>query len=207
MKLLRLSTNYETGNQTEATLSGAQSQVLLRTLTSFLVETWEWIRRPETSLVVGRYTSQLPVDGQLALTELKKHFGKSALLHNLRNRFTSHFPKSTDVLTAFEAVPQDEDWSWYVADDHTNSFYLSCEMVVGSGLFALTRANSQDEQFKIVLNEVIHVTNLFWEFLVALLTTVLKAIVPPRPLHEIAFDVHDAVNGKAFAIPFYVEGI
>jgi len=208
MKILRFSTNYRTEQPVDAMVSGAQSQVILRSLLGVLVEAWEWQRRPETRLLVGRkYLDLMPTEAQEAHAELNKHFGASGMLYNIRNRFSYHHPTTADLIAAFDQTPADEDWAWYVSGEHTNSLYLSCELVVGRGVLNMTGEQDYEKGYVRLLREAMAVANAMNVFLVELLTAAVKANLPATPSLSPKMKIENAIDGKTFAIPFYVEGL
>jgi hypothetical protein len=122
-RLLIFSTNHETSNELEKTLSAAQSQAILRFLFGTAAESWEMLRRPENQKIIGTdYIKSMPVAGVEAYEKLKQLFGKSNLLHRIRNYLVFHFPCPKTVEAAFTEVPDAEDWAWYVSTNYSNSF-------------------------------------------------------------------------------------
>ena len=208
IKLIRFSTNRAAANPVEARIGEAQSQIILRSLFGVIAETWEWLRRPESQRLVGRkYLPMMPEEAAEAYASLKRSFGGSGLLHNLRNRFSYHHPSTDDLARAFTSVPEDADWSWYVASDHTNSLYLSCETVVGYGVAGLASAADANAGFAAILRETITVANALNAFITSLLALAVRSnfgeTVHPSP----SLEVTDAPDGREFVLPFFAEGV
>ena len=67
-------------------MSGGQSQTILRVLFGALAEAWETVKRPVNQKLIGSdYIKSIDPEGVAAYADLKRHFGKSNLLHKLRN--------------------------------------------------------------------------------------------------------------------------
>jgi hypothetical protein len=91
--------------------------MILRLLFGAMAEAWEMVKRPIHRKLIGRdYLPHLDPGGVVAYEALTKHFGRSNLLHLLRNTLVFHMPSSADLEAAFEDVPEDEDWAWYPSD-------------------------------------------------------------------------------------------
>lgn len=208
VRLLRFATNHAQDGSLEERISGAQSQVVLRALCGVLVEAWEWLKRPESNLLVGRtYLPLLPEESQAAYAELKKHFGGSGLLHQLRNRFLYHYPTTDDIDAAFANAPAEEDWAWYVSDEHTNSIYLSCELVVGRGTMRLADAADHQAGLSRIAGEAVRVANGMTEFLTGLLAVAVQTNFPASPPRSVALRIEDAPDAGQFVLPFFAEGL
>jgi hypothetical protein len=207
VKLVRFSCNKDPANPTEHLVSGAQTQVIVRVLYGVLVEAWEFINRRANQKIIGvTYLPLMEQAGQNALSELKKHFGRSNLLHKLRNNFAFHYPRGEDVETAFAAVPDDEPWEWYLAGANTNSFYFSCDMVISFGIVNATGEPSVAGAYSKVMGEVMHVANLMPQFAMFLIKAILTkhhgpAILNPEPQTVI----RDAPALETFWLPFYAS--
>ena len=207
MKLLRLATNHPDDGSLEFRMSSAQSQMLLRSLCGALVETWEWIKRPDSQRLIGlTYLARMEPEPVEAYAALKKHFGSSGLLHSLRNQSAFHFPHTEHVEKAFCAVAEDEDWSWYPSDTHVNSFYWSCEMVVGHAATQLTGQADSAAAFARIAGDMIIVANNLGDFLSGLLAAVVRSHVPARPEQTVALEAKGLPNARDFRLPFFTEG-
>src|ERR1700730_673500 len=97
-KIVIFSLNYESDSEIENTFSAGQSQTILRLLFGALAEAWEMVKRPINQKLIGKdYIGLIKADGRAAYDELKDHFGKSNLLHNIRNFFAYHHPSAHEL--------------------------------------------------------------------------------------------------------------
>lgn len=210
IKLVTFSTNKDPEDPIEGRVSAAQSQIILRFLFGTLVEIWEFLRRSGNQKIIGRYLPRLDKDGTASNDMLKKYFGHSNLLYKLRNHFSYHYPSTNQVEEGFEAIPEDDEglpWEWYLSETNTNSFYFSCEMVVGFGVIKQVEGEPHlMAAFGKVMKEVIQVANTMQYFLMPLMGAILF-----KHFGESILDVHpgttitDAPGLHEFWIPFFAE--
>jgi hypothetical protein len=81
------------------------------------------------------------------------------LLHRLRNTIVYHYPENAQLTTAFEDVPDDEDWAWHPSATINNSFYLAPDLVITASILRLTGETDTEKAFKQVMDIVIPVSN------------------------------------------------
>jgi transcriptional regulator with XRE-family HTH domain len=206
IKLVRFSTNSDPTNPIEERVSAAQSQLILRCLVGVLVEAWEFIRRPINQKIIGSYLISISDDGMTSYDKLKKQFGKSGLLYNLRNNFLYHYPTPAELDKAFAQIPADEDWEWYLSEANTNSFYFSCELAIGYGIMSATGEPLHIGAFGTVMQEVMQAANTLPYFLMPLIDALLtkhlgKAILNPQP----GTIIENAPKLGEFWIPFFAD--
>jgi hypothetical protein len=206
LKLVRFSTSKDSVDPIEARVSAAQSQIILRCLIGVFVEAWELIRRPLNQKIIGGYLKDIGDDGRAEYDKLKKHFGKSGLLYKLRNSFLYHYPKPEDVEQAFEWIPEDEEWEWYLSEANTNSFYFSCELALGYGIMNATGEPLHIFAFGTVMQEATKVADALPYFLMPLMRAILfkhlgTKILDPQPGTVIS----NAPKIEEFWIPFFAE--
>jgi hypothetical protein len=204
MKLVRFSTNSDPTNPIEERISAAQSQLILRCLIGVLVEAWEFIRRPMNQKIIGTQLENIDDDGRTSYDKLKKQFGKSGLLYDLRNNFLYHNPKPAALDKAFESIPADEDWEWYLSEANTNSFYFSCELAMGYAIMGATGEPLHIGAFGTVMQEVMQAANTLPYFLMPLMKAILtkhlgEAILKPHP----GTIIENAPQLGQFWIPFF----
>lgn len=204
IKLVRFSTNSDPTNPIEERVSAAQSQLILRCLIGVLVEAWEFIRRPINQKIIGNYLKDIDDDGRTSYDKLKKQFGKSGLLYDLRNGFLYHYPKAAALDKAFDSIPDDEDWEWYLSEANTNSFYFSCELAIGYGIMSATGEPLHIGAFGTVMQQVMQAANTLPYFLMPLMKAILtkhlgEAILRPQP----GTVIENAPQLGQFWIPFF----
>jgi hypothetical protein len=206
MKLVRFSVSKDPGDPIEARVSAAQSQIILRSLIGVFAEAWEFIRKPINQKIIGKYLPTIDGNGRASYEELKKHFGKSGLLHQLRNNYVYHYPSSKKLETAFEWIPEDEEWEWYLSHANTNSFYFSCELAVGYGIMQTTDEPLHIGAFGVVMQQVTGIANCMPYFLMPLMRAILTVhlgdrILDPKP----GTTIKNAPKLDEFWIPFFAE--
>ena len=208
IKLIRLSTNYEAAEDVEGRLSSAQSHILLRSLYGAITEAWEWLKRPESQRLIGlEYLNNLHVDARTAYALLKSYFGGSNTLNLVRNRYAYHYPTTDDLRQAFESVPENEDWSWYISEENTNSFYLSCEIVVGYGAIGVVGEPDQNDGLNRLLKETMSVANALNDFLAGLLAAMVRSNFSKFPARTLALELSAAPDGRSSALHFFFENL
>jgi hypothetical protein len=206
-KLLMLSLNYHSDNDTENTLSIGQSQTILRFLFGALAEACDMVQRPINQKLIGTdYIKVIDVGGVTAYDNLKKHFGETNLLHKLRNTIAYHHPLGHELDAAFEDVPEDEDWAWYPSDTINNSFCLASDMVISAGILRITGETDTAKAFGKIMNEVVSVSNIMTDFFLFLMRAIVTrhlgdAVLSPR--RGTGTKVANASNLYKFAIPFF----
>jgi hypothetical protein len=104
-KLLIYATRLDPKDEVEQHATGVQTQMLVRIAVSLAFEAWRLIETRFLSNPLAKdYMGRLDRDGLQALEELKRHFGKSALLSAIRNNFGFHYPETADAEAAFLAA-------------------------------------------------------------------------------------------------------
>jgi hypothetical protein len=211
-KLVIFSTNKDPADPIEGRVSAAQSQVILRILTGTVAETWEFLRKPANQKIIGSYLHLLDKDGTASREELNKYFGGSHLLHDLRNKFSYHFPSPDEIERGFEAVPDDDNlpWEWYISDTNTNSFYFSSEMAMGFG--AISQGQVQGESLiaaaRKLTGEPVRVANRMQYYLMPLMRVILLKHFGPSILEDKpGTTITDAPPLYEFWIPFFAESL
>jgi len=207
IRLLTFSTNYDSENGIENTLSAAQSQMILRFLFGATAEAWEMVKRPAHQRLIGTdYIKTMPPDGVAAYESLNKLFGGSNLLHKIRNTLAFHLPAAHVVESAFDDVPDDEDWAWYVATSHSNSFYLASDYMITSGIIKETGEPDVAKAFCRAMDEVITASKELIEFFSQLMGAIVLRHLGPgtlSPAEGSGIIIAGAPGLRTFAIPFF----
>ncbi len=206
LKLIRLSSRFESTSEVEHKLSAAQTHILLRALFGTLYEAWAWQTRKDMGPLIARYLSKMPVEPQAARKTLSKHFGNGGTMDTLRNKYSFHSPTTAMLDQTFATMPKDEDWSWYVTDEHSSTLMLSCETVLGYGVAGEGKGANVNDGFGNVLSVVIDVANAMNEFMTELAVVALRSNLREKP-RQSDIKIEHAPQLKDTALPFYIEGI
>jgi hypothetical protein len=204
IRLAKMSSNVTPKHEVESRLSAGQSHILLRSLYGALVEAWEWIRK-NRPVITNVYLPGMSDMGVAAYRELNRRFGRSGLLHTIRNEFSYHYPDAAQMCSAFASVPEDEDWSWYVSKDLANSFWMLSELVVGYGTMTTTGKADPAVGFKVIMDETFAVADLLQDFLMSVLQSLLDRNFSDRLRPPLVQTVTDAPSALEFWIPFYTD--
>ena len=206
LKLIRLSSSFESASEVENKLSAAQTHILLRALFGTLHEAWVWQTRKDMGPLIASYLPKLSPESIAARKTLSKQLSSGGTLESLRNGYSFHSPTTRMLDETFAAMPDEEDWSWYLSDEYSSTLMLSCETVLGYGVAVEGKGADLNAGFSNVLSEVIGVANAMNEFMTALVVVVLSSNLPERPKQSPVLVKH-APQLKDAALPFYIEEI
>ena len=210
-KLAILSTNYNSKDEVENTLSAAQSLMLVRTVAGVLHETWDGIiRKHFLSSPDGRpYLDGMNEDGKQSLEALKRLFGKSGLLANIRNDFAFHYPKLDDMEAACQSAAsdseQDPDWHWYFAKSGWNSFYFLSEIIVMHGILKSSGCDDFASAQQRLMQEMRTANNEMVTLLQCLIASMWTKNVGKDFEAIVVAKLHGAPNLFEFALPYFFD--
>jgi hypothetical protein len=206
LKLYTFSSNKDPENPIEERLSAAQSHIILRVLFGVLYETWKVIRN--NKIIINRYKTAIDDDGKRSYETLTEYFHKSSLLDRLRHNFSYHLPNAKVVEETFKSMPDNEEgWEWYLSHSNTNSFYFSCELIMGYGVINQASAKTSPKD---ALQEVLIEVRLVAETMPYFIMPLVRAIL----LKHFGESILDTLPGATirgapllfdFWIPFFAE--
>ena len=206
LKLIRLSSSFESASEVENKLSAAQTHILLRALFGTLHEAWRWQTRKDMGPLIASYLPKLSDDSQAARKTLSKRLGSGGTMDALRNRYSFHSPTTAMLDETFAVMPEGEDWSWYVTNEYSSTLMMSCETVLGYGVAGEGKGADPNDGFGNILSEVMGVANAMNEFMSGLMAIALRSNLPKNPKRS-AVTIAHAPQLKDAALPFYIEGI
>lgn len=204
VKLVRFSTNHDPENHIEENASGTQSQIVLRFLMAVLSEACVYFEDRKDLIAV--YLPDIHKEGQEAYAKLQESFDKKGLLRLIRNNYLYHYPNDKNVEKAFEAIPEDAPWEWYLSHANTNSIYLSSEMVLGYGMMNATGKAASLEAFGTVMAKTMELANTMPDFLMRLVEAICFKYLGEdvtKPQARTVFS--DAPELGTFWLPFFAE--
>ena len=204
MKLVMFSSNKDPADQIEATASGMQTYLVLRSLVGVLAEACVYLENRVA--LIEKYLPSIDKEGQEAYAELSKSFDDKALLRLIRHNFLYHYPNEKVVDKAFRAAPEDEQWEWYLSQANTNSLYQSCEAVLGYGLMQITGEPDWTRAYEMVLKKAMELADVMPEFLMRLIGTIIVQhlggnILAPQK----GTTIRGAPHVQEFWVPFFAR--
>jgi hypothetical protein len=203
-KLVRFSTNHDPEDSVEGNASGTQSQIILRFLIAVLSEACVYFEDRQD--LIEQYLPDIHEEGREAYDKVQGFFDKKGLLRMIRNNYLYHYPNDKNVEKAFEAIPEDDPWEWYLSHANTNSMYLSSELVLSYGMMNATGKSTTAEAFDVVMKRTMELANTMPDFLMRLVEVICvkylgKDILRPQGRTVI----NDAPGLGTFWLPFYTE--
>jgi len=205
MKLLVFATNHMPDEKVHATVSAAQSHVILKLLIGTLNEAWELIRKNFLESLPGRqYLPRLSQEGQAALTALKQQFGRSNLLNKIRSNCAFHNPEEKDVEAAFQRASADEDWDLYLSPLNTNTSYFVADMVMSYGMLAHADDAERMHAFREVMKQANEAVDAIGDFIGACMVAIIAQHLPEAEAEEVLL-VANAPKITEVFLPFYIE--
>jgi hypothetical protein len=204
IKLVRFSSNRDPENPIEESASGVQTQIILRFLIGVLSEGCVYFEERHDLIV--QYLPDIHDEGRDAYKNLQGFFDRKGLLRMIRNNYLFHYPNDKNVQRAFEAIPEDQPWEWYISHANTNSIYMSSELVIGYGMMNVTGKSDPLEAFVEVMDRTMALANTMPDFLMRLVEVICvkylgKDILKPRA----GTVIQDAPELGTFWIPFYAH--
>jgi hypothetical protein len=124
----------------------------------------------------------------------------------IRNNYLYHYPNDKNVEKAFEAIPEDETWEWYLSYANKNSMYLSAEMVLGAGMMNVTGKENPAEAFGEVMAKTMELSNAIPSFLMPLTKVICVKYLGADVLNSRSHtNIEGAPNLGTFWLPFYAH--
>lgn len=204
VKLVRFSSNRDPKNHIEENASGTQTQIILRFLIAVLSEACVYFEDRED--LIAQYLPDIHEEGREAYAKVQAFFDKKGLLRMIRNNYLYHYPNDKNVEKAFEAIPEDQPWEWYLSHANTNSLYLSSELVLAHGMMNATGKPDPLEAFDDVMAETMALANTLPDFLMRLVEAICFKYLGKDVLKPQARTVFsDAPELGTFWISFFAE--
>jgi hypothetical protein len=147
--------------------------------------------------------------GKKSLEALKKLFGKSGLLANIRNEFAFHYPKIEDMEAACQSAAadaeQDSDWHWYFAKSGWNSFYFLSEIIVMHGILRSAGCDNFASAQQRLMQEMRIANNEVVTLLQCLIASMWAKNVGEDFQATVVAKLHGAPNLFTFSLPYFFD--
>jgi hypothetical protein len=209
-KLLTFATNITPAEELEQHASGAQTQMLVRLTVGALNEAWELVRTRFIETTMAKdYLSRLDEAGREAFTSLKRQFGGSNLLSQIRKNYAFHYPSSDDVDQALDAICDNDELSrllnLYFSRHGFNSLFLISDLVFMQGIAHKLGEYDLHEAQKKLMGEVSTASINLIEFARAFAAAAWRKHFGWEMLAKDMVTVADAPNVDNVWLPFFVE--
>lgn len=120
-----------------------QASIIARIIIGKLYESWVLLEMNFfKSKLSKQYESKLTNDGQQALRNLKKYFGKKNLIKSIRNNFSFHYPSFDEINKQLKAIPNDTNFQFFLGECNANTNYYMSEEVISN--LMLNQVKSKD---------------------------------------------------------------
>jgi hypothetical protein len=141
-----------------------QSMTLAKVLAGKLSEAWSFCEKSFfASKLSAEWESLLQDDSRLALSRLKKYFGKKNLIVNIRNNFAFHY-SAAHLEKGFEHVPDNEGWMIVLSDTVANSLYYAPELVANYAMLESIAPGDHPAAMEAIISEIMAVARDFIQF-------------------------------------------
>ncbi|MBM3550951.1 MAG: hypothetical protein FJX45_04135 [Alphaproteobacteria bacterium] len=210
-KLVLFSTNKTADNEVEGMLSAGQTQLLLRMVIGVIHEAWSKVisKRFLSSSLARDYIPLIDQEGQASLEALKKLFGTSNVLSNIRNSYAFHHPYDADIEAAFDTAVAnaefDNSWDWYFSRSNYNSFYFVSEFIMLHGILNQIGEVDLDSAQEKLMREVQTALMEMATLIMALTVAMWRKHFGNEMDAEICAQPTDAPGLYEFSLPFFVE--
>ncbi len=210
-KIIIAATNRNPTDPIDERVSAAQTQILVRLLVGVLHEAWGLVERQFLKSLIGReYVQLLDTTASQALDRLKKRFGSSNPLVDIRNKYAFHHPTVEDMEAAFQQAANSPDvaadeWSVYLARTLLNCFFFASEVVISHGITSAVGETNVLEAHKKLLPELAPIANALSELTFGFAAAIFVKYVGAELPAEVVAKIGDAPRMEDVVLPFFVE--
>lgn len=134
-----------------------QAALFVRLLGGKTHEAWEVFRtRFHSDPVLGpKYGPRLQDRVGETVKKLNVKFSSSNFLATLRNSHAFHYPDTSDLADAFEAMAAPEGWIWYMSDVKANTYPYASDVVAIAASFRVFNPSDAAAATELFTNDVI----------------------------------------------------
>ena len=207
-KFISYSKNYQPVGEIDENASAVQAHMLVRLMAGMVNEAWQVVTKQFLQSRLGKeYVELLDEGGRQALADLKRLFGNSNLLTQVRNNFAFHYPDSGEINAAFEAASKDETlkgcFEFYFSEHGFNSLFLISDAVMVHGIGRMGGGDTVAVH-KELMDALTRASLAVNEFLKAFVAAAWRRHMGSEMAAREVVDVN-APSGDAVILPFFIE--
>jgi hypothetical protein len=185
----------------------AQFLALGRLLTGRIYECWKLLQSAFVQTRLSKaYEPRFDEKARDALEALKKYFGRTNLIENVRNKFAFHY--DPDQIAAGYATLSDGDpLDVYLSKTNANTLYVFADTIVGRSLMENISPSDHTKSIAALLDETSAAIAWLNEVIGACLLTCLELHVGGNlySLGAQAVEIDGAPDWKNIPLPFFIE--
>jgi hypothetical protein len=186
----------------------AQAMTIGRLLTGKIYECWVLLQSAFFATRISKlYEPLFDQEAQAALTALKRYFGRTNLIENVRNKFAFHY-ELDQISAGYAKLGEGDPLDVYLSKTNANTLYVFAESIVGRSLMENINPVDHAKSIAALIDETSAAIGWLNEVISACLLTCLRLHVG-GDLYSLGADIVE-VNGapdwKSVQIPFFIEG-
>lgn len=192
----------------EGLADGMQAMIYARLLAGKLCETWEVLRKYYFATKLSqRVDSKLPLESEKALTSLKLYFGKSNLIHQVRNSFAFHY-SAEQFESNWEGAADEGDLSIILGRTIGNNLSIAGELVANRALLNHGDSKSLPDGFTKFFDDIHSISSCFTDFAEGVTIVILRSRMGEN-LESFAVEeeIASLLNYEDVCIPFFVNPV
>ena len=185
-----------------------QSSLIARMSIGKLYEAWRLLEKNFfASKLSKEYEPKLSEDGLKALQNLKKYFGKSNLISDIRNNFSFHNPSFDEIKKQLKAIPDDTEFQLFLGSDYANSNYYMAEEIISNAMLNYVKKTTLQDAMLDIFHALSQVSGWFIVFgqycMIAFLDEFMGKAKDKLKMQELK--VESQGNIDDIKIPYFVD--
>jgi len=185
----------------------AQMLFLARLYAGKLFEGWEVVRKKilSTKEFSMEYEAMSSVEGKAAFDELKKYFGGTNRIANVRNKYAFHYSSDDDIREQYGKFDNKNEFIIYTAN-FANSLYYMSDEIINRAIFEIFGAETVQKSLDLFFNELKKLGEWFFDFTGGYLVIILDKYFKERfaQLQWEIITINNPPKIDEISIPFFV---
>jgi hypothetical protein len=184
-----------------------QALLIARMFIGKLLEGWQMLQRDFFGTALSKnYEPKLPAPGDAALANLKRYFGKSNLLQDIRNNFAFHY-SSEEVKQQLASLEDSYKSEIYLANDYANSLNWACEEIVSYAMLNTVGVADPQQALDRIVNDLTKVSDWFFDFCGSCMSITVEQYFGKnlRELNAEEIDIGEPVNLETITLPYFTR--
>jgi hypothetical protein len=186
---------------------GTQALLIARMFIGKLLEGWQMLQRDFFGTALSKnYEPKLQAPGDIALANLKRYFGKSNLLQDIRKKFAFHY-SSDEVKQQLASLDASYRSEIYLANDYANSLNWACEEIVSYAMMHIVGVTDPQQALDKIISDLTKVSDWFFDFCGSCMSITVEQYFGKdlRELNAEAIDIGEPINLETITLPYFTR--